>query len=192
MDVKRQQRDRSSHSYPTRPADAMCIRKTVAALAAGVVAPAVRTQFGIAAENRRLDSSMPTVSCSNANNRLPCPPFCRVECGDGIIKRRDIADVRPKASVTYPLYEIDHALSVLSPLGNPILVFQRYRLHIRGDHSREHCEHRNRWICLITCSSWKIPSQPSAVSVQAESISSRLIQTDRKPASENKIKIRPG
>jgi hypothetical protein len=28
--------------------------------------------------------------------------------------------------------------------------------------------------------------------VQAESISSRLIQTDRKPASENKIKIRPG
>src|SRR6185503_7520658 len=41
-------------------------------------------------------------SRTNANDRLPLDPLGRVEGGDGIVERRDVADVCPQPSVTHP------------------------------------------------------------------------------------------
>jgi hypothetical protein len=42
-------------------------------------------------------------SRTNADDRLPADPLGRVEGGDGVVKGRDVADVRPQPSVPHPL-----------------------------------------------------------------------------------------
>src|SRR4030095_17065777 len=42
-------------------------------------------------------------SRTNADDRLPLDPRGRVECGDGVLKGRAVADVRPPPSVPHPL-----------------------------------------------------------------------------------------
>ena len=39
---------------------------------------------------------------TDADDRLPADPLGRIEGGDGIVERRDVADVRPQSSVTRP------------------------------------------------------------------------------------------
>src|SRR5690242_11153013 len=39
----------------------------------------------------------------NADDRLALYTRDRVECGDGVVKGRDVADVRPQSSVPHPL-----------------------------------------------------------------------------------------
>src|SRR3982751_3119165 len=51
-------------------------------------------------------SLSPESSRTNANDRLPLASLGRVEGGDGIVKGRDIADVRPQPSVPYPLDDL--------------------------------------------------------------------------------------
>src|SRR5262249_14675127 len=45
-------------------------------------------------------------SSSDADDRLALDSLGRVECGDGIVEGRDVADVRPQSSVPYPLDEL--------------------------------------------------------------------------------------
>src|SRR5690242_14636504 len=45
-------------------------------------------------------------SRTHADDRLAGTPFGRVEGGDGIVERRDVADVRPQPSVPYPLDDL--------------------------------------------------------------------------------------
>src|SRR3954469_12687629 len=45
-------------------------------------------------------------SRTNADDRLPADPLGRIESGDGIVEGRDVADVRPKSSVTHPLDDL--------------------------------------------------------------------------------------
>src|SRR5262245_24062976 len=42
----------------------------------------------------------------HADDRLPVDPLGLVEGGDGVIERRDVADVRPQSSVTHPLDDL--------------------------------------------------------------------------------------
>src|SRR3954470_24724978 len=51
-------------------------------------------------------SPSPESSRTNANDCLPVDPLGRVEGGDGIVKGRDVADVRPQSSVPYPLDDL--------------------------------------------------------------------------------------
>src|SRR4030095_16547403 len=46
-------------------------------------------------------------SRTNADDRLPADPLCRIESGDGIVEGRDVADVRPQSSVTHPLDDLN-------------------------------------------------------------------------------------
>jgi hypothetical protein len=39
---------------------------------------------------------------TNADDRLPLEPLGRIECGDGIVEGRDVADVCPQPSVPHP------------------------------------------------------------------------------------------
>src|SRR3954447_24451691 len=48
----------------------------------------------------------PEPSRTNANDRLPLASLGRVECGDGIVEGRDLADVRPQSSVPHPLDDV--------------------------------------------------------------------------------------
>src|SRR3954447_17783792 len=43
---------------------------------------------------------------TNADDRLPGASLGRVEGGDGIVEGRDVADVRPQASVPHPLDDL--------------------------------------------------------------------------------------
>src|SRR5262249_8914124 len=43
---------------------------------------------------------------TNADDRLPLDPRGRVECGDGVVEGRDVADVRPQSSVPHPLDDL--------------------------------------------------------------------------------------
>src|SRR6476659_1366178 len=45
-------------------------------------------------------------SRTNADDRLPVDPLGRIEGGDGVVERRDVADVRPQPSVTHPLDDL--------------------------------------------------------------------------------------
>jgi len=45
-------------------------------------------------------------SRTNADDRLPADPLGRIESGDGVIERRDVADVRPQSSVPHPLDDL--------------------------------------------------------------------------------------
>src|SRR5262249_19642200 len=45
-------------------------------------------------------------SRTNADDRLPVDPRGRIECGDGIVECRDVADVLPQSSVPYPLHDL--------------------------------------------------------------------------------------
>src|SRR5262249_48328107 len=45
-------------------------------------------------------------SRTNADDRLPRASLGRVEGGDGIVEGRDVADVRPQASVPHPLDDL--------------------------------------------------------------------------------------
>ena len=45
-------------------------------------------------------------SLTNADDRLPLDPRGRVECGDGVVEDRDVADVRPQSSVPHPLDDL--------------------------------------------------------------------------------------
>src|SRR5262245_46252073 len=45
-------------------------------------------------------------SRTDADDRLPLDPRGRVECGDGVVEGRDVPDVRPEASVPYPLDDL--------------------------------------------------------------------------------------
>jgi hypothetical protein len=45
-------------------------------------------------------------SRTNADDRLPVDPLGLVEGGDGVIERRDVADVRPQSSVPHPLDDL--------------------------------------------------------------------------------------
>jgi hypothetical protein len=45
-------------------------------------------------------------SWSNPDDRLPFAPVGRVEGGDGVLERRDVADVRPQPSVPHPLHDL--------------------------------------------------------------------------------------
>src|SRR3954466_5138971 len=48
----------------------------------------------------------PESSRTNADDRLPFDPPGRVEGSDGIVERRDVADVRPQPSVTRPTHDL--------------------------------------------------------------------------------------
>src|SRR5512142_2117700 len=52
-------------------------------------------------------------SRTNADDRLPLASLGRVEGGDGIVEGRDVADVRPQASVPHP----PHDLTQLGTIG---------------------------------------------------------------------------
>ena len=52
-------------------------------------------------------------SRTNADDRLPRASLVRVEGADGIVEGRDVADVRPQASVPHPLDD----LTQLSTIG---------------------------------------------------------------------------
>src|SRR4051812_31590763 len=43
---------------------------------------------------------------TNADDRLSHASLGRIEGGDGIVEGRDVADVRPQSSVTYPLDDL--------------------------------------------------------------------------------------
>src|SRR5688572_22362112 len=45
-------------------------------------------------------------SRTNADDRLSPDPRGRVECGDGVVEGRDVADVRPQSSVPHPLDDL--------------------------------------------------------------------------------------
>src|SRR4051812_23043065 len=45
-------------------------------------------------------------SRTKADDRLPLDPLGRVECGDGGVEGRDVADVRPQSSVPHPLNDL--------------------------------------------------------------------------------------
>src|SRR6266516_951896 len=45
-------------------------------------------------------------SRTNADDRLPVDPLGRIEGGDGVVKGRDVADVRPQPSVPRPLDDL--------------------------------------------------------------------------------------
>src|SRR5215212_1020599 len=45
-------------------------------------------------------------SCANADDRLPADPLGRIEGGDGVVERRDVADVRLHPSVPHPLGDL--------------------------------------------------------------------------------------
>src|SRR6266516_4348836 len=51
-------------------------------------------------------SALPKSSRTNADDRLPRASLGRVEGGDGIVEGRDVADVRPQASVPHPLDDL--------------------------------------------------------------------------------------
>jgi hypothetical protein len=57
----------------------------------------------VALQERRASALVNESLRTNADDRLSCDPVGRVEGRDGIVERRDIADVRPQSSVAHPL-----------------------------------------------------------------------------------------
>src|SRR5436190_409069 len=55
---------------------------------------------------RRRASMCACRSRTNADDRLPLDSRGRVECGDGVVEGRDVADVRPQSSVPHPLDDL--------------------------------------------------------------------------------------
>src|SRR5690242_1334257 len=53
-------------------------------------------------------------SRTNADDRLSADPLSRIESGDGIVERCDVADIRLQSSVTHPLDD----LAQLGPIGH--------------------------------------------------------------------------
>src|SRR5437763_3779576 len=65
---------------------------------------------------------------TNADDRLPVASLGRVECGDSIVERRDVADVGPQSSVPHPLDDLTQLGTIglddevdCQPVGGPRL-----------------------------------------------------------------------
>src|SRR5262249_52797918 len=53
----------------------------------------------------RAGLAVPESSRTNADDRVPLASLGRVECCDGVVEGRHVADVRPQSSVPHPLHD---------------------------------------------------------------------------------------
>src|SRR5437588_40955 len=54
----------------------------------------------------------PECSWTNADDRLPRAPLGRVEGRNGVVERRDVADIRPQSPVPHPLHDLTQLATI--------------------------------------------------------------------------------
>ena len=59
-------------------------------------------------------------SRKNADDRFPLASLGRVQGGDGIVKGRDVADIRPQSSVPHPLDDLTQLGTIEGPMRDTI------------------------------------------------------------------------